>query len=296
MNGMVMGALVALSMVQQTDTVFPAGGARTLELDLGGGSVVVTAWDRDEVRIQASHSTRTEVQVRRTRDGARIDVEAEARRAAGAALVDYVVSIPRAMGVEVDAMAADVTIEGVGGGVEIDVTRGDLILRGGRGTASLNSTTGKILVEGWAGDVEAETAAGEIRLVEVTGAVGAESAGGDIILVRANTASVDVGTVGGRIHFEGRYQPGGTYLFGTHGGTLTLVVPEGTAATFRLATAYGSVLDATGATPQRYTGGQRHTVEKGGGGALVEAETFGGRIVLVRPGGEGSSPPPGDHH
>jgi len=291
MNGVVIGALMALGMAQQTDTVFPAQGARVLELDLTAGSVVVAGWDRDEISVRAEHSSRAEVRVRRTRDGTRVEVEAVASRGP-VTIVDYEISVPRGMALEVDAMTADVTVEGVRGGVEASVNQGDVTLRSVGGAVKVYSTTGKVLVEGAAGDVEAETAAGEIRLVRVNGAIGAESAGGDIIMEGVTSSSVDVGTVGGRIHYDGTYQAGGSYLFGNHGGTVTLVVPEGASATFHLATVYGTVVDARTAEPQRYEGGQRHTLQAGAGAALVEAETFGGRIHLVRKGSEGSAPPP----
>lgn len=291
MNGVVIGALMALGMFQQTDTVFPAGGARVLELDLSAGSVVVTGWDRDEIAVRADHSSRAEIRVHRSGDGARVEVEAEARRGP-VTVVDYEISVPRRMGLDVSSMSADVSVEGVHGDLEIGVNMGDVSVRGGSGSAKLYSTTGKLHLEDFAGDVEAETAAGEIRLVRVSGAVGAESAGGDVILQEINSTSVDVGTVGGRIHYDGSYQPGGSYLFGNHGGTVTLVVPAGASAMFRLSTVFGTVVDARTDEPQRYEGGQRHRIQVGGGAAQVEAETFGGRILLVRKGAEGSAPPP----
>ena len=89
MNSLVMGALVALSMAPQTDTVIPLEGAKVLEVSAPAGSITVTGWDRSEIRIRAEHSTRTFVEVRRTRDGQRIDVQADSRRGP-ATIVDYV--------------------------------------------------------------------------------------------------------------------------------------------------------------------------------------------------------------
>lgn len=290
MNGLVIGALVALGMAQQTDTVIPAQGARVLEVDAVAGSVTVTGWDRNEIGVRAEHSSRTYVDVQRSSDGTRIRLEAEARRGP-ATIVDFTISLPRGMAVEVDAEAADVTVEDVDGGVEADVTQGDLIVRRGKGPVKLYTATGKILAEGVAGGVEAETAADEIRLIGVSGNIVAESAGGDIVIEGATSTSVDVGTVGGRVHYDGTYQRGGSYFFGTHGGTLTLVVPEGAAITFHLASVHGTVINALGSQPERFEGGQRHNLEIGGGGALVEAESFGGRISLVRKGAPGASTP-----
>ncbi len=291
MNGVVIGALMALGMVQQTDTVFPAEGAKSLALEVMGGSISVTAWDRNEIAVRAEHSSRTYVRVRRSREGSRIVLEPEARRGP-ATIVDFEISLPRALALEVEAMTADVTVTGVDGGVTLDVTQGDLVVRGGNGPAKLYTVTGRVTAEDVSGGIEAETAAGEIRMRNVSGAIAAESAGGDIVIEGATSASADVGTVGGRVYYDGTFQRDGSYFFGTHGGTLTLVVPEGTGASFHLASVHGTVINALGATSERLDAGRRQTLEIGGGGALVEAESFGGRISLVRKGSEAATPPP----
>lgn len=289
MNGLVTGALVALSMFQQTDSVFPAGDATLLNVEAEGGSITVTGWDRNEVRIQAEHSSRTYVEIGRSRDGRRIVVEPDSRRGPPG-VTDFVIHVPRTLSLELEGMSADIRVEGITGDVEAEVTRGDITIRGG-GAVSVASTTGRILVDGAKGGVEAETAADEIRLVNVAGDISAESAGGDIIIVNSTSGSVDVGTVGGRVHYDGAFRPNGTYFMGTHGGNVTLVVPQGAAASFHVATVYGTVVNALEGGPQRLESGARHTVEVGGGGALVEAETFGGRISMVRKGAPGSEPP-----
>jgi DUF4097 and DUF4098 domain-containing protein YvlB len=180
----------------------------------------------------------------------------------------------------------------VEGSVGVEVTEGDLVVRGAKGGLKLYTATGKLLAEDVSGGIEAETAAGEIRLRNVSGAIAAESAGGDIILEGATSTSVDVGTIGGRVYYDGVFQKGGSYFFGTHGGTLTLVVPEDAAATFHLASVHGTVVNALGAQPELLVEGRRQTLDIGGGGALVEAESVGGRLSLVRKGSEAAVPPP----
>jgi hypothetical protein len=58
MSGAVIGALMALSLVQQTDTVIALDGAIRLDVENAGGRVSVTTWDRPEIRIRADHSRR----------------------------------------------------------------------------------------------------------------------------------------------------------------------------------------------------------------------------------------------
>jgi len=285
MNGILIGALMAASLAQQTDTVFPLDGATLLSVEADGGTITVAAWDRNEVSIHAVHSTRTIVEVRRTRSGT-ITVETDANRGP-AGIADFTISVPRTLSLQLEGMYTDITVEGSNGAVEAETLQGDVIIRGGRGTVNASSTTGEVLIEGAEGTIEAESAAGDIRFVNVGGSVVAESAGGDIIFEDARATSVDAGTTGGRVRYQGTLDPAGRYFFGSHGGSVTLVVPEGVSATFNLASIHGTVTTNVTGTLQRLEQGRRHTVTVGSGGALVEAETFGGRVAVVRAGTEG---------
>jgi hypothetical protein len=285
MNGLVVGTLMVLGMAQQTDTVFPAEGATSLEVESPGGSIVVTGWDRSEVRIQAEHSHRTYVDVRRRGD--RITVEGDARRGP-ASIVDFTISVPRSMSVSLDGMYTDLNVDGVEGDVTAETLQGDVTVKGGAGDVKASATTGKVLVQGARGRVDTETAAGDIRLVDVSGEVVGESAGGSIFFENAHPRSVDVGTTGGHIRFEGVLDPEGTYYFGSYGGSVLLVVPEGTAASMSLASVHSTAMTNLGGELQRFPSGDRHQVNVNGGGAVVEIETFGGRIAVMRKGTEGT--------
>jgi len=283
MNALVMGALVVLGMPQQTDTVFPVQGATSLEVESPGGSIVVTGWDRNEVRIQAEHSHRTYVDIRRRGD--RITVEGDARRGP-ASIVDFTISVPRTMSVSLDGMYTDLTVDGVQGDVTAETLQGDVTVTGGAGEVKASATTGKVLVQGARGRIDTETAAGDIRLVDVSGEVVGESAGGSIIFENAHPKSVDVGTTGGHIRYEGVLDPAGTYYFGSYGGSVILVLPEGTAASMSLASVHSTAVTNLGGELQRFPSGDRHQVNVNGGGAVVEIETFGGRIAVMRKGTE----------
>jgi hypothetical protein len=290
MNGVVIGAVMALGMFQQTDTVIPVGDARAINVETTGGTIVVDVWDRDEVRIQGEHSRRTFVDIRRR--GAVIDVEPEARRGP-ANLVDFHITVPASLALDLEGMYTDITVEGAAGDVSAETLEGDITIRGGRGTVSVSTMTGEVLIEGADGLIEVETAAHDVRIVDSGGEIVGESMGGDFSLENVRATSVDIGTVGGRLYYDGPLHAGGTYFFGSHGGSITLVVPEGTSAQFDLSTIHGSIFDNVRGEMQRSEGGRRHSFEVGGGGALVEVETFGGRIMVVRKGTEGDIPPDG---
>jgi hypothetical protein len=290
MNGLVIGAMMALSMMQQTDTILDLEGAELLSIETMGGSIEVGVWDEDRIRIQAEHSNRTYIEIERRRRGREIDIEPEAARGP-ANIVDFRVTVPRTMSVKLDGQYTDLRVEGVEGGVEAETVQGEVYVVGGRGHIKVASVTGSIYVEGADGVIEAESPASDIHIVDSSGEIYAESAGGSIILEDVSPRAVDVGSTGGRVYYDGSFDPAGTYFFGAHGGPLTIVVGEEARASFNVATVHGSISSNLRGEAETFRGGERHEFEIGGGGAVVEAETFGGRIRLLRRGSEGAEAP-----
>lgn len=290
MNGLIIGAMMAVSMVQQTDTILEVGRAERLHVETLGGSIEIGVWDEDRIRVQAEHSNRTYIEIERRRDGREIDIEAEARRGP-ANLVDFRITVPRRFALSLDANYGDIVIDGSDGAVEAETVQGDVTVIGGRGTIQVEATTGSILVDGADGVIEIESSAADIRVIDSSGEIYAETAGGTIVLENVRPSAVDVGSTGGRVHYDGSFEPGGTYFFGAHGGSITIVVPEDAAASFNVATVHGSITSNLSGQAEGLRGGERHQFEVGGGGAIVEAETYGGRIRLLRRGTEGTSPP-----
>lgn len=291
MSGAIIGALMALSMVQQTDTVFPVGGATLLDVQTLAGSVVVDTWDRDEVRIRAEHSRRTYVEI--DRRGSRISVEAEALRGP-ANVVDYHITVPATLRLKIEGFMASITVNGALNDVEAETLQGDVIVRGGRGRIKVSSMAGSVLVEGAEGYIEIESVAGSVRIVDSSGEMVGETMAGPMIFENVHASLVDVASVGGIVWYDGTFDPGGTYFFASHGGSVTLVVPEGTSAQFDLSTVSGSVRDNLQGEMRHSERAGRHSIEVGGGDAIVEVETFGGRISILRKGTEGEIPA-GEH-
>lgn len=272
-------ALAALTLVQQTDTVIPLGGAERVSVEAPGGSITVTTWAREEVRIVAEHSSRTYIDI--DRRGSTIDIDAEARRGP-ATIVDYEITVPASVGLELEGFYTNITVEGVDGEVQAETNQGDIRIVGGRGSIEASTVSGSVVVEGAEGKVDVSSVAQGVRVRNASGEVYAETVGGTIALENLRARTVEAGSVGGRIEFDGELQAGGQYFFGTHGGSITVRVPPGSGATFNVATVHGSVSTDLAGAPERFERGQRQSFTVGGGGALVEAETFSGRISLVR--------------
>ena len=59
-----------------------------VSVETAGGSIEVSVWDEERIRVVAEHSTRTYLEIDRRRDGREIDIEPEARRGP-ANIVDF---------------------------------------------------------------------------------------------------------------------------------------------------------------------------------------------------------------
>jgi hypothetical protein len=284
MLGLTALTLAAMALAQQaTDTTVALDGATALRMDVPGGSVTITTWDRPDVRVVAEHSARTRVSIRRRETTLRIDSEA---RRAGPGIVDYQITVPASLDLNIEGQYVSVTVEGANGAVQVETMQGDILIRGGRGNVRASSVSGRVEVDGAQGRVDIETVGQGSRVANSSGEIYVESVGGAIVLENLRATTVEAGNVGGGIRFSGTLAPGGIYSFGTHGGPISIQVPATSSATFHVASIHGAISSDLPGAPAQFERGRRLSFAVGGGGATVEAETFGGRIQITRaPGG-----------
>jgi len=264
---------------QQTDTTVPVPAGARLSLANHAGMIRVTAWDRTEMRVRAEHGSRDviEIDVR----GAVVRVKAE-RRYGMPAFVEYDITVPRGMSVDLSGIEAEITVEGVGGDISATSVEGNITVRGAGGAVKINSVDGDLVVEGGRGRVTAQGVDGAIQITGARADLTVETVDGDVTLENIESANVDVGTVDGTITYAGTIQDGGRYRMTSHDGDVILLVPAGLNATISVATFEGSFeadpafrVELTSARP-----GRRFSFTLGTGSARMELETFEGEIRL----------------
>ncbi len=271
----------------QTDrTVTVAKGTR-LSVSNDAGEVVLRTWDRDSLRVQASHSAHVTVDIQTTGTVMTVRSRASGGPAGG---VDYEITAPAWLPVKVSGQFLYIGIEGAQNEVSAETVRGDIVVKGGSGFVTAKSIDGEVIVEDAKGRINVSSVNEGIRITGAIGEVTADSTNGDIMLTKVDAKSLEVTSVNGDVRYEGTIGSGGQYRFSTHNGDITMVLPETTNATFTVRTYSG---DFSSNLPTKVVGevrrGRRTTYILGSGGVEVELESFGGTIRLRRP---GTSPAP----
>lgn len=274
-------AIAAPQQQQQTDTTIAVSSGGRLSVDAFNGSVRVSTWDREAVRIRGSHSASTVLDIDR-RDS-RISVEPESDHGIPDP-VQLEITVPRRFDVEVEGMHLPITVDGVRGAVDVSNVEGAIIVRGVTGPVKVESVSGGITMENVRGNVDATSVNQAVQLRNVTGDVSAETVNGAIVMLGIDAASVEANTVNGLVEYQGSVRDGGRYYLGTHNGRLTMAIPERTNARLEIESFNGKV-EAAFPVQLRRTGDREFDIVLGNGSASVELENFNGTIYLVRPGG-----------
>jgi DUF4097 and DUF4098 domain-containing protein YvlB len=272
----------APSRPPQTDqTVAVTKGAR-LSLDNFAGEVVIRGWDRDSVRVQARHASRTRVSVRTTSTGVVISASGS-QGSAGS--VDYEINVPVWMPVKIDGTYAFVSVEDTQSEVAVETIKGDVTIKGGAASVSGSSVEGVVAIEGARGRINANAVNQGVTINGASGDILAESINGSITMTKIESDNVDVSSVNGHIRYEGTPSARGKYRLTTHNGNIFVAVPETSSAAFSVR-AYNGTMNTN--LPLQGTGdarkGRRVVYTLGSGSADFELESFGGMIHIRRPG------------
>lgn len=268
----------------ESDQTVPVQRGSRLLIENFAGEVIIRGWERDTLRVQARHPSRTRVNVRAVPTGFRVSASND-RGPQGS--VDYDINAPNWMPIKVDGQFNYVTIEGTQAEISVDTNRGDIVIKGGNGV-TVKSTEGHITVENAAGKINLSTVNQGIAIAGTSGDIIAETVNGPIVLGEMRASTVEASTINGNISYEGTVANDGHYRLTSHNGTITVAIPESSNATFAVRTYNGSFNsnlpvkgDADVRDVQR---GRRVIFTLGSGSAEFELESFSGGIRLRKPG------------
>jgi hypothetical protein len=270
----------------RTDQTLDVPKGTRLLLNNQAGEVRVRTWDRDQVRVQASHSPREQIDARVEEQALRIRARAVQGARSSRGLIDYVLTVPRWMPVNLSGSYLEADVEGTTAEINVETVGGNIRVVGGSGTVSARSVEGTIAVERTTGKVTVSTVNDGIDLVGVAGDVTAETVNGDITLRDLAPTTLEVSTVNGDVTWSGSTVDRGTARIATHSGDIRVSVGQAGNATVFVRTFGGDFsADFPITLPEGMDGRDGHkrfNFTLGGGAARVELQSFNGDVHVAK--------------
>jgi hypothetical protein len=261
------------------DTTFAVREGQRLEVSNFSGSIAVTTWNENRVRIQAaSVGDPFEVEV----GSVTVDVNSRAGRHGGPGDAELTITVPAWMDLELGGNEVDISARGTRGTIEVSTVQGQISIDGGEGSVEASTVEGDVEVLNVKGRVQISTTEGQVTVRNASGqSLEVESVDGDIELSAITTINVSANTVDGAVSWSGALAPTGTYKFSSHDGDLMIAITGEPDATISVDTYDGS-LESDWPLTIREKRSNRMTFTLGNGRARVELSSFDGNISLKR--------------
>lgn len=275
-------ALPAVAMAQtRTEREFDVDAGGHLDLHNIEGSIEIKTWDQNRVHLVATHDRDISLEIDAGRRSITIhpDFHRNGHRA-----VDFKLSVPRKMDIEVHSVGGDIAIGETEGRVEAHSVRGRIDVKGGRGVIELHSVQGPVTVDGANGDIEVGSVNQTVTVTNASGDIEVTVVNGKIELLDVDSDWVEASSVNGSISYRGSVKSNGRYEFSSHNGGIRLDLPANAGARVEATTFQGSLETSFPVTISEVREGKEFEFTLGSGGARIEMHTFNGSMEIRRAG------------
>lgn len=199
----------------------------------------------------------------------------------------YDVIVPTGTRVIATTVSGRIEVTATAGEVSARAVSGSVEVRGARERLEATSVSGDIDVRDVTGRIRTETVSGDVDVEQARGELTAETVSGTIGIRRSELESLRASSVSGSISYDGSLARTGAYRMNTHSGSVVLAVPAASGAMLELETFSGRITSDFPLTMQPgETGrrGRRMEFTIGGGEARVSIGAFSGNITIRRAG------------
>ena len=248
----------------------------TLNIVNGAGSITLHSGSGHQVVVSYTvHSDKVEVDQNTSENKQRVELRthalANAKPSADEAKVDYDVTVPAGISVNVTTTSAPITANSLSGDI------------------GLSSETGQITITNAAKShlrVRSMTAPVSLKDV-ILSHVDIQSAGGAVQLTNVTGQRISVGTTSGDITYHGDCSGGGDYLLSTHSGAIDMTLPPTASVDLTARSTSGTVENAfplqekthNTFVPQQ---GRSFAGTSNSGSSSVELQSFSGKIRVKK--------------
>jgi len=269
------------------------------------GEITITGGSGDEVSIEAVKRTRGDrnelatVRIIVDDRAGRVDVRTEHDRFGrnnDRVSVDYTVSVPGGVAVDVKSISGNVKVSNVQGAVRAESVSGNVTTAGTPRLELSKSVSGDVVLTdaGADADLTASSVSGNVRANGLkVRAIDAGSVSGDVVLLNVTCDRLGIKSVSGNLEYSGTLARNGRYDLNTHSGSARLTLSGSTGFELTANTFSGSIRSelplTIGGDRDRDTGGRRRGVNNrqiratfGDGSAALTIRTFSGDIVIAK--------------
>ena len=248
----------------------------TVNIVSGGGSIALHSGAGHQLLVTYTvHSAKVEVDQNISANKQRVELLSHAlpgeKPTANEAKVDYDVTVPAGISVNVSTTSAPITAEGISSEI------------------GLSSETGQITVHNIAkSHVHVRSMTAPVNLQDVTlSRVDIQSTGGTVQLKNVNGQRISVGTTSGNIEYQGDCSGGGDYILTTHSGAIDVTLPATASVDLTARSTTGQVENDfpleqkphNSFVPQQ---GRSFAGTSNSGSSSVELQSFSGKIRVKK--------------
>ena len=281
MTPLTLAVLATFLLGDHADTTLTVRSGGRLEISNFSGTVSVSSWSRDAVRVQVRcpGSGGTGVEVRPESGGLQINSN-ERRGPPGR--VEFNITAPVWIPIDVSGPMNDVQIDGSKASVKVETVGGGVTLRGGSGDVELSSVQGEVQVTGASGRLKLSAINAGVIASHISGQAEIETVNGDILLDDMQLDQLDASSVSGNLWMSGPLREQGRYQLESHDGDIQVVLADKPNARLTVSTYSGELSSDFEFGMSRLHDKENVSFTLGSGGPQLDLESFSGRIQLLK--------------
>jgi Putative adhesin len=278
------GTTATASSDRTFDRQVPAQPRGVVEISNVSGSIEVSGWERNEVSVHAELDAGVE----------RVDVSSDGGRTTIKVVLPHVssqggearlqVKIPKASELNISAVNAEVTSNGVLGVQRVNAVSGNITAELDGADVELKTVSGDLRLKGHGlpARVHLSTVSGNVQLEHGGGDVEASTVNGTLSLSLDAARSVHARTTAGDVRLEGKLARGATLEATTVNGDVNVRASAEGGYGYEVSSFTGDITDCFNASAEhsKYGPGSRLEGTRGEGAGHVRLKTMSGDVQL----------------
>ena len=270
---------------QTFDRQLPAQPRGVVDVANVSGAVEVSGWDRSEVSVHAelgSGVERVEVSSEGGHTGIKVILPHNSGHGGDARVQ---VKVPKDSELNVSAVSADVTTNGVLGLQRLNTVTGNIAAELGGTDVELKTVSGDVKAHGHGqpAHLRLSTVSGDVHLEHGAGDVEASTVNGAVIVSLDSAHSLRARTTSGSVRFAGKLTPGAELEATSVSGDIEVRASAEGGFSYEVSSFSGDISDCFNTSAERaskYAPGRRLDGKRGEGSAHVRLKTMSGDVRL----------------